>query len=691
VTPRSLLAPERIALVGASTDPCKATSRPLTFLRESRFAGEVYPVNPHHEVIGGERAYPSLQELPAVPDHALLMTSADGVVHAVRDCAELGVPVATILAGGFAEQGPDGLARQQELVRIAREGGVRVLGPNSLGVVNLRADLRLTGNAVFAEPDLPVGGTFVASQSGSMIGSLVSRGKARGLGFSTVISVGGEADLSIGEICAASLNDSGVTGYLLFLETIRRADALAQFAKAAAVRGKPVVAYKLGRSKVGAGLAVSHTGALAGEDDVAGEFLADYGIARVDSLEGLLETAPLAARTPTRSHTQPVVGVVTTTGGGAAIVVDQLGVRGVHVVPPSAQTYQRLAEAGVAVGHGHIVDLTLAGTRYAVMKSALEVLLTAPEFDLMVAVVGSSARQQPELAVAPIIDTAGATATAVPATFLVPDAPQALQQLAAAGIPAFRTPESCADAVAATLSRRRPVARERHERPEAERPTRLLDEDEAHEVIEKAGVPVAEHAVLDADAHVPDLPFSGPFAVKVLDAALPHKSDVGGVVLNVPDQTSVAEAIDTLVARVKQHRPEQPVRRVLVQPMLSGQGEVLLAYRVDPQVGPIVVLAAGGTLTELYRDRAVRLAPVTKKIAQEMLEEVIALRTLRGYRGTPPGDLGALAAAVNRMSLLAQDGDIAEAEINPLLVHGEAVGVTAVDALVRVHTRKKYR
>lgn len=691
MTPRSLLAPERIALVGASTDPCKATSRPLTFLRESRFAGEVYPVNPHHEVIGGERAYPSLQELPAVPDHALLMTSADGVVHAVRDCAELGVPVATILAGGFAEQGPDGLARQQELVRIAREGGVRVLGPNSLGVVNLRADLRLTGNAVFAEPDLPVGGTFVASQSGSMIGSLVSRGKARGLGFSTVISVGGEADLSIGEICAASLNDSGVTGYLLFLETIRRADALAQFAKAAAVRGKPVVAYKLGRSKVGAGLAVSHTGALAGEDDVAGEFLADYGIARVDSLEGLLETAPLAARTPTRSHTQPVVGVVTTTGGGAAIVVDQLGVRGVHVVPPSAQTYQRLAEAGVAVGHGHIVDLTLAGTRYAVMKSALEVLLTAPEFDLMVAVVGSSARQQPELAVAPIIDTAGATATAVPATFLVPDAPQALQQLAAAGIPAFRTPESCADAVAATLSRRRPVARERHERPEAERPTRLLDEDEAHEVIEKAGVPVAEHAVLDADAHVPDLPFSGPFAVKVLDAALPHKSDVGGVVLNVPDQTSVAEAIDTLVARVKQHRPEQPVRRVLVQPMLSGQGEVLLAYRVDPQVGPIVVLAAGGTLTELYRDRAVRLAPVTKKIAQEMLEEVIALRTLRGYRGTPPGDLGALAAAVNRMSLLAQDGDIAEAEINPLLVHGEAVGVTAVDALVRVHTRKKYR
>lgn len=177
----------------------------------------------------------------------------------------------------------------------------------------------------------------------------------------------------------------------------------------------------------------------------------------------------------------------------------------------------------------------------------------------------------------------------------------------------------------------------------------------------------------------------------MLDPVLPHKSDVEGVALNVPDQTSVAEAVNTIVARVEQHCPGHPVRRVLVQPMLSGLGEALLGYRIDPQVGPLVVLAAGGTRTELYRDRTVRLAPVSDKTTRDMLERVTALQALHGYRGAPPGDLEALATAVAAVSQLAHDPDIAEAEINPLLVHSEGAGVTAVDAMVRTRQTQGYQ
>ena len=225
-----------------------------------------------------------------------------------------------------------------------------------------------------------------------------------------LVSVGNEVDLSIGEICAATLDDAGIDGYLLFLETMRKAPQLRAFAIEAAKRGKPVLAYKLGRSDAARELAVSHTGALAGEDDVADVFLAECGIARVHTLEGLIEGFPIVARVPAlpRGAKRGAVAVVTTTAGGAATVVDPLSVRGVAVQAPSAATLARLKSAtGVDVAPARIVDLTLTGTQYDAMKAALDVLASAPEFDMVVPVIGSSARFYPDLAVKPIIDSAG--------------------------------------------------------------------------------------------------------------------------------------------------------------------------------------------------------------------------------------------------------------------------------------------
>lgn len=685
---QALLAPQSVAIVGQSNDATKTAGRPLKYLRQAGYAGRVYPVNARRDEVLGERAWPSLAALPEVPEHVYVVAPTEATIAAITECGRLGVPVVTALANGFAEAGAEGVAREARLRDIVAGTRTRIVGPSSLGVVDLRHKTFLTANAAFDEKDLPVGRIFAASHSGGMIGTFLSRGKARGIGFAGLVSVGNEVDLSIGEICTATLDDPGIDGYVLFLETMRKAAQLRTFAIEAAKRGKPVMAYKLGRSDAARELAVSHTGALAGEDDIADVFLAECGIARVHTLEGLIEGFPLVARVPAlpREQKRGAVAVVTTTAGGAATVVDPLATRGVNVRAPCAQTLARLKSVtGVDVAPARIVDMTLTGTQYEAMKGALEVLTSAPEFDMVVAVIGSSARFYPDLAVKPIIDSAGAPKPI--AAFLVPDAPDALQRLATAAVPNFRTPEACADAVAAALGRRAPrvVAESRPNPPPfggsgTQAAERMLDELEAYALLDRLGVPRAPAIGLDANtAKAPALPFPYPVAVKALSTEIAHKSDVGGVVLNVRDD-------EALLVAVRQIAQSTNSARVLVQPMVTGLGEVLIGYRVDRDVGPLVMVAAGGVLAEIYRDRSLRLAPVDPTTAHEMIDEVAALKALAGYRGRPAGDLDALANALVALSQLAvlEGAPIADAEVNPLMVRAKGQGVIAVDALVKL-------
>ena len=680
----ALISPRSVAIVGQSDDASKAAGRPLKFLRRIGYAGRVYPINPRRDTVLGERAWPALAALPEPPEHAYIVTPTQAAVAAVEECGALGVKVATVLADGFAEAGAEGIAREARLRETCARTGIRIVGPSSLGVVDLRTRVMLTANAAFDEKDFPLGRIFAASHSGSMIGALMSRGKARGTGFAGFVSVGNEVDLSLGEICAATLDDPDIDGYMLFLETMRHADTLRRFALSAAERGKPIIAYKLGRSDAARELAVSHTGALAGEDDVADQFLRSCGIARVDTLEGLIEGLPLLSRVPAAARGgRKRVGVVTTTAGGATMVVDPLASRGVTVEPASTATLARLAAAGIEVKPARLVDLTIAGARYETMKATLDILTAAPEFDLVLAVIGSSARSQPEITVRPIIDSAGAARPL--AAFVVPDAPEALAMLSHAGVPNFRTPEACADAIAAALSRQPP-------RPLPARSAALvasngpvLDELAAGALLDRLGIARAPSIALEVGiARAPPLPFAYPVAVKVLCAEIAHKTDVGGVALGVADGEALLAAIQKVAATVAKRRPGTRLARVLVQPMVSGLGEVLLGYRVDRDVGALIMVASGGVLTEIARDRSLRLAPIDLATAHEMIAEVRSLMALAGYRGRPAGDFDALARAMVALSQLADDASIAEAEINPLIVRPAGEGVVAVDALVKL-------
>ena len=684
---RALLAPRSVAIIGQSDDPAKTAGRPLRYLRQAGYAGRIYPVNPRRNEVLGERAWPSVSALPEVPQHAYVVTPTDSVIDAVEEAARAGVQVTTVLADGFAEATPAGRGRAERLREIATRTGTRIVGPSSLGVVDLRSRLFLTANAAFDEKQIPIGRIFAASQSGGMIGAFLSRGMARGIHFAGFVSVGTELDLSMGEVCSATLDDAGIAGYLLFLEAIRKAEALRTFALGAAERGKPVIAYKVGRSAEAREIALTHTGALAGEDDVAGAFLADCGIARVDTLEGLIEGFPLVARVPVRQCRARgvTVAVVATTAGGATMVVDSLAGRGVAIGAPSTETLARLRSATrIEVAPGRIVDLTLAGARYEVMKAALDVLTTTPEFDLVLAVVGSSARFLPERAVKPIIDSARA-GTPV-AAFLVPEAPLALAQLAAAGVPCFHTPEACADAVAAALHRRGPKPIPGQVQKQSRLQGRRLDEREAYELLERLGISHAPAVVLDARlTQPPALPFPYPVAVKVLSAEISHKSDVGGVALWVANGDALVDTARQLREGVSA-RTGVPVERLLVQSMVTGVAELLVGYRADPDAGPIVLVGIGGVHTEIYRDRALRLAPVTLEDARDMLAELRALRIISGYRGRLAGDVESVARAIVALSQLALTGDpaVAEAEINPLVIRPAGEGVVAVDALIKL-------
>jgi acyl-CoA synthetase (NDP forming) len=331
--------------------------------------------------------------------------------------------------------------------------------------------------------------------------------------------------------------------------------------------------------------------------------------------------------------------------------------------------------SGIEVAAAHMIDLTVAGTRYEAMKAALDVMFSAPEFDLVVAVVGSSAQFHPDLAVQPIVDSAQSPKPLT--AFMVPDAPEALARLAAAGVPSFRTPEACADAIAAAFGRRMP-------KPGARVFTklrgdgRLLDEAEGGKLLDRLGIARAPSVIIDADVtKAPTLPFRYPVAVKLLSAEVAHKSDVGGVVLNVRDEMALFAAIQKIKQATK-------AARVLVQPMLAGVGEALLGYRIDPDVGPLVMLAAGGVMTEVYRDRSLRLAPVDLVEARDMIAEVRMIAALSSYRGRAAGDLEALAQAIMALSRLADDPAVMEAEINPLIVRPSGQGAVAVDALVKL-------
>ena len=681
-----LLNPRSIAVVGASGDPEKLTGRPLGYLRKHGFRGDIFPVNPRMPAIPGLTCYPDLRSLPMAPDVGLVLVGPERAEEAVRALAARGAAAAIVLASGYAETGTAGIERQEKLKQAA--GPMRLLGPNTIGLVNLSDRVVLCASGALELGDLPTGRISVVSQSGGILGSLLSRAADRGIGFAKLVSTGNEADIDTAEILEALVEDSATAVLVVYLEGLRRIASFHRVAERAAMLGKPIVVFKVGRSEEGARAAVSHTGALAGTDRLYDALFKQLGIIRAQTFNDLIDI-PAALATGRHARGRRVA-ILTSTGGAGTLLADSCGMVGLEVPVPDLETAKRLAsflDGDDASARCNPVDVTLAGLRPDILRGAIAALLASPSYDSVVVVAGASALAHPTLAA----DAAAAclTGTDKPLiAYVSPHAPKVLRLFNARGIPAVAAPETCA-AVLDALARAAPE-RGAKPAPVLKVPTvpipavsGPLDEAESKALFACFGIACAREIVAaDAgDAEAAARRLGGEVVLKLLSRSIAHKSDIGGVRVGITaeEMRAACEAMRAAVA-LRGLKAE----RFLVQEVITGGVEFILGIRRDAQLGLAVLVGFGGVHAELFDDTAIRLLPITRDDAEAMIGELKASRLLTGYRGAPPRDVAALIDAILAFARMGEAlGDrLVEAEINPLFVLAAGQGVRAADGLV---------
>ena len=696
---RPLLAPRSVALVGATERAGALGEIVRRNLAAAPFRGSIFLVNPKHAAIGGVRAYARLADLPQKPELAVIATPARTVPGIVRDAAAAGVKAAVVLGSGFAEAGAEGAALQKEMLEAARAGGVRLLGPNCLGV--MRADAGL--NATFARTNARPGKLALVSQSGALCGAILDWAGPAQVGFTSVVSLGGAADVDFGEVLDFLAADSATDAILLYIEGIRDARRFLSALRAAS-RVKPVIALKVGRYASGSRAASSHTGALVGSDAVADAALRRGGAVRVRTYTQLFAAARLlaASRLPKGER----LAVVTNGGGAGVIAADSAAENGVPLAQLAQATLDRLNQALPAQwSHGNPIDVIgdAPPQRFAAATSAA---LDDPGVDAVLALYSPVAVTAPQAAAQAVVQAARASAKPVIAAWLGDINPNETRDyLEREGIPNFYTPENAVEAFSFVCAYRRnqaqlmevPPALEREEpRPDlatanairdaaiAEHRT-LLNEREAKALLGAFGLPVTRSAVVTArDAAVAAARAIGyPVALKIFSRDITHKSDVGGVRLSLQTDDMVASAFDDMMRHVRALRPQARIEGALVQPMLAfaHAREVLVGVATDAVFGPVISFGAGGVAVEAVRDTAVALPPLNLPLARELMSRTRVQRLLAAYRNVPAADeaaLGAVIAGVSRMVCALPW--LQEMDLNPVLAHPG--GAVVADARV---------
>ncbi|MEP9350484.1 acetate--CoA ligase family protein [Xanthobacter sp. KR7-225] len=688
---KPLLEPRSVAIVGASTVPGKIGAVPVAMLREYAFPGTVYPVNPKADDVFGYQAVPDIDAIPGSIDLAVVAIPAAGVLDALARCADKGARAAVVFSSGFAEVSEEGRAAQQALAALARARGLRILGPNALGVANIDAGLVASFCPFFKPRFAPGGAVGLVSQSGAFGGYVANLAQDRGLSFSKWITTGNEADVEVADGIAYLAQDAATRVILVYMEGARNGARLVQALEMARAAGKPVIVLKVGRTAVGAEAAASHTASLAGADAVYDAVIAQCGAYRASSIAEWFDLGyAYAVGRPPRNN---AVALVTVSGGVGVMMADEAASGGLDPVPLSAAAQARIRQIVPFAGARNPVDVTgqmlgdLAG-----FEKMVEVVLAEHDFGSIVGFnAGAGHREESGFRIQKVWESVRAHHPDAYIAISGATPPAVQHAYEAAGCLVFTAP----DTAVATAARMARITARLADAPApagppgapADIPARALNEHQALGLLEAAGLPgpgtrvakTPEEAARVAAA------IGFPVVVKILSPDILHKSDIGGVALNLATAEAVQVAGAAVLERARAAAPEARIDGLLVAPMMPKGGvETILGATVDPVFGPMVMFGLGGVLVEVMGDVALRRAPFDLKEARAMIGEIRGAALLDGVRGAPPADKEALATALVALArFAAANADRIESiDVNPFLVFPEGRGAVALDAVI---------
>jgi acetyl coenzyme A synthetase (ADP forming)-like protein len=701
----ALFAPKSVAVIGASTKPDSLGRAVFKNILFHGYTGVVYPVNPKAKSILGVKAYPSVLDIPDEIDLAVIIVPAIAVANVLEECGRKGVRAAIVISAGFKEIGEEGAQRERELQQIAQRYGIALLGPNCLGIIN--TDPTVSLNATFA-PGMPRQGNIAfISQSGALGVAALEYAQRQKIGLSKFISIGNKADLHENHLLDYLKDDPLSDVILLYVEDLEDPQGFHRLAtEITSERPKkiPILAIKSGRTLEGAKAATSHTGALAGSDEVYDSIFMQSGVLRVETIEELFDYAIAFAQQPLPQSNR--IAIVTNAGGAGILATDAAVRHGVQLAEFTEDTVKRLRELlPPTVNVANPVDMTGEPNeqRY---ETVVRTVLEDPKVAGVVVIAAPHILMSLENIARHIVRAVQEIHTEKPVLaclMAVTDARPAIEILEEANIPHYSFPERAARALAAMARYREWVHRPRTEYrvftdvqieqaretiARAKRQGRsLLLEPEAHDILKAYGFPVLQYrfAKSEDEALHAAREIGYPVVLKIVSPDIAHKVDVGGVKLDIHSDAELRENYRQMLADVQKAKPDARIFGVFVQEFIKGGKETILGLKRDPLFGPLLMFGLGGIYVEALRDVTFRIAPIRELGVHRMIRQIRGFKILEGFRGEPPSDIDAIAECLARLSQLAtQLEEIVELDINPLVVFEKGRGARVVDARIVV-------
>lgn len=695
-----LFKPRSIAVLGASTNENSIGGRPIKFLKQYRFKGSIYPVNPKYTELQGLPCYPGIAALPEPVDLLIVSIRAEFVPDAIVQAGKQGIRSVMVISSGFSETGADGKALQDRIVALAREFGMVISGPNCQGFINHWDDVTATFTGALARGAYEKGPVAFCSQSGAMGYHFYGMAKEMGIRFSHMVSSGNEAMLSTSDYIRYVIDDDHTRVIACYMEAINNVDRLRESARLSMEQEKPLIMMKAGRSSAGSRAAASHTGSMAGSDQVADALLRQEGILRVDSTGQMFDNL-MVFKNPKRLKNNRVA-IVSISGGAGVVMADDCERFGLAVPEFDPSTVESLRKKLPSFGSPiNPVDLTAQVlTDSATFSDCIRCAIDDPNTDAVVIFIGLLEHLK-DMLIKPIEALDRETDKPILVTWMACN--DAIRQdFYANGIPFFEEPTRCMYALG-QLNRFRANV-EKHRRSaghtlchapgrEHARASELiagrtgkLDEMCSKEILRAYGIPVTrDRLTRSADEAVDAANETGfPVALKIVSKDIAHKSDLGGVKLNLGSDADVVRAYESIETSIRTLAPDADVSGIMVSEMAPAGTELLVGLKNDDRYGPIILVGLGGIFAEIMKDVSTRVLPINRQDAVEMLTELKAYPLLQGARGEKPRDIEALVDILLKVSDLGMDfcSEIAEMDINPLIVAEQGAGAMAADTLV---------